>query len=222
MMQRIPEPELMNGHQQAKAYALADFEGPNSSFINAFQELAGNKEIYGRVVDLGCGPADILIRFAGLYRQTTCLGIDGSANMLDFGEQAITDAGLGKRVELVEATLPLSEKTQTNFDVILSNSLLHHLPTPHTLWQAIRQLGKKGSLVLVMDLLRPLSPEDAQGIVERYSGSEPQVLKDDFYHSLLAAYTLDEVRLQLQQSGLDCLQAEQCSDRHFCVRGQLR
>jgi len=50
---------------------------------------------------------------------------------------------------------------------------------------------------------------------------EPEVLKRDFFHSLCAAFTLDEVRTQVTRAGLDRLRCEMSSDRHCAVWGEL-
>ena len=63
MLSRTPEPEVMDGSEQSAAYANADFEAVNSAFVEALTErFPGLQE--GRVVDLGCGPADIAMRLA--------------------------------------------------------------------------------------------------------------------------------------------------------------
>jgi hypothetical protein len=47
-------------------------------------------------------------------------------------------------------------------------------------------------------LLRPDSPEAAQAIVDQYASGEPEVLRRDFYNSLLAAFTEDEIGAQFE------------------------
>jgi hypothetical protein len=47
------------------------------------------------------------------------------------------------------------------------------------------------------------------------------VLKRDFYNSLCAAFTPDEVRSQLSEASLDCLEVKTISDRHVVVSGVL-
>ncbi len=37
-MKRIPEPELMNSPEQARAYAEADFSEPHNMFVEKFAE----------------------------------------------------------------------------------------------------------------------------------------------------------------------------------------
>ena len=69
-----------------------------------------------------------------------------------------------------------------------------------------------------MDLFRPDSKESARHIVDTYAGNESKVLQADFYNSLLAAFRVDEVRSQLQQTGLK-LCCEEVSDRHLAIWG---
>ena len=72
-----------------------------------------------------------------------------------------------------------------------------------------------------MDLARPDSDVDARALVDEYASGEPEVLREDFYNSLLAAYTVAEIREQLRHSGLGLLAVEMCSDRHWMVSGRL-
>lgn len=78
---------------------------------------------------------------------------------------------------------------------------------------------KPGSPVLVMDLLRPESPEVAQAIVDQYAGGAPEILRRDFYNSLLAAFTEDEIGSQLAQMNLTRLLIDVPDDRHWVVGG---
>jgi hypothetical protein len=52
------------------------------------------------------------------------------------------------------------------------------------------------------------------------SGNEDPVLKEDFYNSLCAAFTVDEVRAQLRVAGLS-LHVEKVTDRHMRIKGHL-
>jgi hypothetical protein len=72
----------------------------------------------------------------------------------------------------------------------------------------------------VQDLMRPESPEAAQAMVDQHARGEPDVLRRDFFHSLCAAFTPDEVRTQLAAAGLDALMVEPVTDRHLVIRGQ--
>lgn len=218
-MERTPEPELMDDVAQAKAYAEADFSRENQDFVNLFREYFPDWTA-GHVIDLGCGPADIPIRFARSYPGAQITAVDASAPMIALAEKAVKEAGLADRIRLHcerFQQLTLDEPG----DAALSNSLLHHLPNPLQFWYRLKQLVKPGSAVLVMDLLRPESDEAAQAIVEQYAAGEQPILKRDFYHSLLAAYTEDEVAAQLAEMNLSRLLIDVPDDRHWVVGGLI-
>ncbi|WHZ25998.1 MAG: hypothetical protein OJF51_000793 [Nitrospira sp.] len=216
-MDRVLEPELMDDPKQAEAYALADFAEENQGFVDRFKEYFP-EFAQGKVLDLGCGPADIPIRFAKLYPSCQVIGIDASAPMIQLGEQAVKHAGLADRITLRCERFEETAGARI-VDATISNSLLHHLPNPLQFWQKLRQLVKPGAPVLVMDLLRPDSPEAAQTIVDQYAANEPDILRRDFYNSLLAAFTEDEIGSQLARMNLTRLLIDIPDDRHWVVGG---
>lgn len=211
------EPELMDDPAQADAYAAMDFSAENQGFVERFKEYFPEFS-QGTVLDLGCGPGDIPIRFAKLYPTCRVIGIDASAPMIQLGEQAVKQAGLADRV-----TLRCERYEEVSgariVDAVISNSLLHHLPNPLQFWQKLRQLVRSGAPVLVMDLLRPESPEAAQAIVDQYAAGAPDILRRDFYNSLLAAFTEDEVTTQLARMNLTRLLLDVPDDRHWVIGG---
>lgn len=220
-MQRVPEPELMNGWEQACAYADADFSEPHDYFIRLFHQTFGNIKQDAIVLDLGCGPADISRRFAQAYPDCYIHGVDAAPNMLALGHAANLQAGLIGRIELIHQHLPCASLPNESYDVIICNSLLHHLSDPSVLWRSLFQFGHTGTAVFIMDLLRPASTEQAKRLVECYADNEPDVLRADFYASLCAAFTENEVHDQLAQASLTQLQIRKVSDRHLIIYGYL-
>ncbi|MGH2364893.1 MAG: class I SAM-dependent methyltransferase [Chloroflexota bacterium] len=219
-MERILEPELMLDEPQALAYAGADFSDANAHFARLFTEKFP-AITSGTVVDLGCGPADILIRLAHALPGVSLVGIDGSEAMLGPGRRAVAEAGLEPRIHLQLGQFPNVALPVHGCAAITSNSVLHHLPDGALLWGEALRLGASGAGVLVMDLLRPSSPAEAREIVQRVSPHDPPVLREDFFNSLCAAFTLEEVRAQLHAAGLPHFQCEQVSERHLAAWGQL-
>ncbi len=219
-MNRVPEPELMTDAAQARAYAAADFAEVNQGFVNRFCAAFPDVET-GLLVDLGCGPADIPIRFARALPGITVTAVDGSEAMLALGREAILIAGVGARVRLLHARLPGLALPDRGFDGVVSNSLLHHIPEPSVFWQEVRRLGRAGAALLVMDLHRPTSLERAREIVEANATHEAPILKQDYFNSLCAAFRLDEVGDQLRTAGLWGLRCELVSDRHWAAWGRL-
>src|SRR3970282_1704719 len=98
-MERFPEPELMDDPAQALAYATADFSEPHEAFVRHFQRLFPEFK-RGRMLDLGCGAADITIRFARAYPAARLDGVDGARAMLRHAREAVAKAQLEPRVSL--------------------------------------------------------------------------------------------------------------------------
>ncbi len=219
-MERIPETELMDDPEQALAYANADFSEPHNNFVEMIRERFGDS-LTGKVLDLGCGPGDICRRFARAYPDCLIHGVDGSAAMLELGRSYTAKQKLDNRIEYFPGYLPGTELPYESYDILLSNSLLHHLRDPSILWRSIIDYGRSGSVVFVMDLLRPDSRDQAENLLSEYADNEPEILRKDFFNSLLAAYRPEEVRIQLEQNGLEQLGIEIVSDRHFIVSGYL-
>lgn len=222
-MKRVPEPELMDDPGQARAYAEADFDQPNALFVDMFVRCFPDFN-RGCILDFGCGPADIPIRFAGLFPQLELVAVDGAQSMIALADCAIERAGMSTRIRTLRWRIgqkPVPGGLERRFDAVISNSLLHHLDDPGALWRAVSKFARIHAPVLVMDLIRPQSREAANEIVEEYSGSEPEILRRDFYHSLLAAYREDEVREQLVAAGLSHFRVERISDRHLAAYGRL-
>lgn len=220
-MDRVAEPELMLDAHQARAYASADFEEPNSRFIDLLRQRLIDLPPDGVALDLGCGPGDISLRFARAFPQWTVDALDGSAAMLELGRQAADRSRLGTRVRFHEVRLPQGPAPGGPYDLIFSNSLLHHLRAPEVLWSSARQWSGAETRVFVMDLVRPESQERAGELVDRYACDEPEVLRRDFFNSLLAAYRPSEIREQLAKASLGHLEIEVVSDRHFLVWGPI-
>ena len=217
-MERILEPEIMENAEQALAYAKADFSTSNQWFVDHL--LADFPKNLGNVLDIGCGPADVPVRLGRAHPTIRITAIDGSAAMLALAQKAVEAAGLQKRIATVQGYIPGLSFDEHGFDAVLSKDLLHHLPEPMVLWSEARRLGRRGAAVYVMDLFRPVSPEAARTIVETVAGNEHPILKEDFYNSLCAAFTVDEVRSQITQASLG-LDVMQISDRHMLIRGLL-
>ncbi len=207
----------MDDREAAAAYARADFSDSNQAFVNRVIAQFGGG--FASVVDLGCGPADVVVRLARAAK-ARITAVDGSQEMLTLAREAIRVARLQERVTLLLGRLPGLPLPEHSFDAVLCKDMLHHLPDPQALWSEARRLGRPGAAVYVMDLIRPSSPLEAREIVERVSSREDPILKEDFYHSLCAAFTVDEVRAQLRVAHL-AFAVEQASDRHMAIHGRL-
>lgn len=219
MMLRVLEPELMEDAGQVFAYAKADFNRPHGEFIRRLKNVVKNPAFSGQALDLGCGPGDISCRFVKAFPSATVDAIDGSRLMIDFALNTI-DAKTLNRLNFIHGKLPDYRLPSDHYDVIFSNSLLHHLPDPQVLWQTIKKYAKPGTQIAVMDLLRPGRVYLAKTLVDMYTATEPEILRRDFYNSLLAAFSLAEIKKQLADADLP-LSVEKISDRHVFISGAI-
>ncbi|MDH3314722.1 MAG: class I SAM-dependent methyltransferase [Gammaproteobacteria bacterium] len=220
-MKRIPEPELMDASAQAEAYAEADFSESNALFVELFRGAVGEAPAGGRVLDLGCGPADIPVRLARAFPQLIVDAVDGSESMLRCARDAVQRAGFGERINLTRRRLPDQRLEMASYGAVISNSLLHHLVDPLDLWKTVIRCAGLGAAVVVMDLIRPDEEADVDALVKAYARDAPEVLRQDFRASLCAAYTLEEVAAQLEAADLTQLEPKRVSDRHWAVAGRL-
>ena len=218
-MERIPEPEIMGAEEEATVYNLADFSEINQAFANRVLELVTQPS--GVLLDCGCGPGDILMRIHTRASKFFLIGVDGSQAMIALAVKRISEQGLHNTIHFIQGDAKKINFFSNSLDVVISNSLVHHLLDPRPFWEEIRRVCKTGGIVLIRDLSRPSTVEASRDIVEKYSGTEPQLLKDLFFHSLKASFTVAEIREHLAQAGLHGLEVTMCSDRHWEVSGKI-
>ncbi len=223
----------MNEPDIVEAYSKANFDEPHNLFVRLLNELIAEKwsTIFEkqispgyRIFDIGCGTCDIPLRMAKMHPECSFDCLDGSQEMLKHAYENIHKQSMESRINLKMLTLPLPEQVSflKKCDIAISNSTLHHLQTPMVLWETIHQLSRHKSLFFVMDLLRPTSAEEAKALVLKHAADEDPLLKKEFYNSLLAAYTLEEVQEQLQKADIGEHNIKKVSDRHFVAYGFIR
>ena len=201
---------------QCQAYASANFAASNQMFVETVCGLIPATAV--TVLDVGCGPGDVMIRLAGQCPSLKITAVDGSRAMIQLATKAVENFGLSNTIETLQGYVPGLALPHGIFDAVLSKDFLHHLPDPLVFWQEIRRLIKPGGLICVMDLRRPDSAAAARAIVDAVAGEEAEILRIDFYNSLLAAFTPAEIQEQLRSAGLD-LDVTILSDRHMLIQG---
>jgi SAM-dependent methyltransferase len=100
--------------------------------------------------------------------------------------------------------------------LVISNSLVHHLPDPQSFFQEVARLVKPNGAVLIRDLLRPTSLAEIEQIVAEagdYGERQNQLFRD----SLAAALTLDEVQEFVTVAGITNYLLGQSSVRHWTL-----
>jgi ubiquinone/menaquinone biosynthesis C-methylase UbiE len=231
MLQRILEPEVMDTAAEAADYDTMDHAEVNRVFVNDFLQALGAidssvQRTKLRVLDLGTGTAQIPIELCGRSERTYVVAVDAARHMLELANRNIAAAGLSERMEtqLCDAKrLPFADG---QFDCVVSNSIVHHLPGPIAVLREALRVTRAGGLLFFRDLLRPDSAEERERLVDLYAPATGISPAGDhqramFSDSLNAALALVEIRSLVAELGFPIESVEVTSDRHWTWRGVL-
>ena len=210
-MQRVLEPEVMDTLQEAIEYDAMDFTNVNTAFAEHAISLGAS----GLVLDVGTGTARIPILICQRCPDLQILGIDLAKNMLEIGARNIETAGLQQQIslELVDSkNLPYQDG---QFDMVMSNSLVHHLPDPIPFFTEIKRVLRPNGAIFIRDLLRPVNEATINRIVESvgigYNEHQTMLFRD----SLRAAFTIPEVEEMLEIADIKGVKVYQSSELHW-------
>ncbi|WP_017317461.1 class I SAM-dependent methyltransferase [Mastigocladopsis repens] len=212
-MERVLEPEVMDSLEEAIEYDAMDFIEVNTTF--AQEAITFGPQEMGLVLDAGTGPGRIPVLLCQMRPQWQVIAIDLAQSMLEIASQHIQQAGLLQqiRLELVDTkNLPYQDE---QFDLVVSNSLVHHLPDPLPFFRELKRVLKPNGGIFIRDLFRPADETTMNALVNTIGAEYDAHQKKLFRDSLQAALTLDEVNQLISQVGLKRVKVYQSSDRHW-------
>lgn len=236
-LSRILEPEVMDTPEEAVDYDAMDHSAVNRVFVDdlmAALDVGSRKsEVGGEVpnssnpqsaipnpqfldiLDLGTGTALIPIELCRRYEPCRVLAADAAANMLDLARYNIEVHSLTERIQLAQVDAKSLPFQSGMFDVVMSNSIIHHIPEPiHVLREAVRVV-RPGGLLFFRDLLRPETTDELNHFVDTYAAGANDHQRRMFAESLHAALSLDEIRALIGSLGFDPQTTRQTTDRHW-------
>lgn len=220
-MHRTLEPEVMDTVEDAEEYDAMDFSGTDTLFAETAAALIGEAR-GGRALDIGTGTAKIPILLLARRPDMTVLAVDMADEMLRVAARNLETAGLTRACTLARMDAKALDTPPASFDLVMSNSIAHHIPEPLDLFREIARVTKPDGAILVRDLLRPESQDAAWAIVNRVAAGDSARQKQLFFDSLCAALTLEEVREMVATAGLSGARVVQSSDRHWSVERSRR
>lgn len=221
MMARVLEPEVMDTIEDAEEYDAMDFVEPDTRFAEAALELVRSRP-RPRVLDLGTGTARIPFLMLERRADLDILGVDMSTSMLTVARRSALARGLGDRLELREMDAKALAVEAASYDLVISNSVAHHIPDPTDLFRQIARAVRPDGAILVRDLFRPETDDSAMEIVERVAPDDTDKQKKLLFDSLKAALTVGEVREMAHRAGLRDVVVAKVSDRHWSLERGLR
>jgi ubiquinone/menaquinone biosynthesis C-methylase UbiE len=220
---RTPEPEVMDTEQEARDYDAMDHREVNARFV---ADLLAVGVPLRRVLDVGTGTALIPIELCRRDAHVQVEAVDLAAHMLAVAERNVAREGLGARVRVARADAKGTAWKDGEFDAVMSNSIVHHIPEPRTALGEMARLVRSGGLLFVRDLERPESQARVAELVAIYApipDAAPDVRATHerqralFEASLLAALTVDEVRAIVAPLGIPASAVRTTSDRHWTL-----
>jgi ubiquinone/menaquinone biosynthesis C-methylase UbiE len=213
-MDRILEPEVMDTWLEATAYDAMDFVAVNTAFATDAIELDPHAI---KILDIGTGTARIPILMCQQRPQYLITGVDLAQSMSIVGQRNIAEAGLSQRIRLELVDAKRMPYPDLEFDMLISNSLVHHLPDPLSFFHEIKRLVRPGGAILIRDLIRPASDAIVNDLVSKFGGTYDLHQQQLFHDSLKAALTLVEVQELIDRVGLAQVKLTQSSDLHWTI-----
>ena len=218
---RILEPEEMAGADEAAEYDAMDFGTTDDLFVERAVELSHPGSW---IVDIGCGNAKIPLAISSRAPHATVCAVEMSQEMLAVAvrHRAKADAA-AQSMSLVRGDAKQLPFATGSVDFIISNSLIHHIPDPSSVFREIaRVLKNSGSAprILIRDLVRPEDETELRSLAEKYSAGWSPLQRRLYVDSLHAALSLEEVRAYAADAGLHGVHVQQITDRHWSLESQ--
>jgi ubiquinone/menaquinone biosynthesis C-methylase UbiE len=219
MLERVLEQEIMDSEQDAHEYAAFDNTAVNDEFVEHALTLTPTS---GVVLDIGTGPGDIAVLLATRAPGLRVVAIDLGEHMLKLARANVVRAGLADRIEVLRVNAKTTGRPAASFDMVIANSLVHHMPEPLELFREMARIARPGAGIFVKDLHRPESESELQKLVDTYAAGCTPYQVQSFADSLRAGLTVEEISRICTSVGWGDVTVRRCSDRHWCVERAAR
>ena len=216
-------PEVAGRLAEAEARRAAQsrlFFERNAGDFEAHEDLIADYDQYGDLaaalleralpdggeaaLEVGPGDGRFLHRLAHHFEQVS--GLESSDVMLARARQRIQDAGLAN-VELLRGDWPQAAPPR-QFDAVVLNMVLHHLPTPADCFITAARRLRQGGALLVTELCRHDQSWARERCGDQWLGFDEEELKD---WAQRAGLRLLEIQFLAQRNGF---QVQVCSFVH--------
>ncbi|MGA2323950.1 MAG: class I SAM-dependent methyltransferase [Sedimentisphaerales bacterium] len=155
---------------------------PGSVFYNALSSSAIFMKHYelaaedilshcsqGTLLDIGTGPARLLLELHQQSPGMRLVGIDSSAAMVTQAKQNVAEAGLSEFIEVKEGSANHIPFPDQSFDIVVSTVSMHHWKQPEACLNEIYRVLKDNSFALIYDLVSD-TPKSTLSEIKREFG----------------------------------------------------
>ena len=148
---------------RAYAYANADFSNSNELFLEKLFEFCSITD-ETKILDVGCGDGEIPIK---IYKKTKSkiTVLDGSSAMLDEFSKKMSANNIDD-IKIIQGRYEDTHLSEKSFDILISNSVLHHVKSPKKFWEKSFNLVRQQGQIVLMDLFRPSNEHELLTILE--------------------------------------------------------
>ncbi len=220
-LSRILETEVMDAPAEALDYDAMDHAAVNRVFVDDLLAAIASipqsalRNPQWDILDLGTGTALIPIELCSRFEQCRVMACDAAVSMLDQARYNLAAYNFNDRIQLRQVDAKALPFFETKFDVVMSNSIVHHIPDPISVLREAVRVARPGGLLFIRDLVRPATEAERQNLVETYAAGANDHQRQMFADSLHAALTLDEIRDLVASLGFARESVTQTSDRHW-------
>jgi ubiquinone/menaquinone biosynthesis C-methylase UbiE len=221
MIDRQLEPEAMDTVEDASEYDSMDHSTVNARFVADFllavQDLG--RASLGRqfVIDVGTGTARIPIELCQAQPEVRVVAIDLAGEMLKVAKRNVSSALLADRITLQAARVTALPFRDGCSPMVMSNSLIHHLPDPAAAFRELARIVARDGIVFVRDLFRPASQSEVERLVDAHAADATPSQRGLLADSLRAALTLQDVSDAIAGLPLSPISLSHTSDRHWTL-----
>lgn len=117
-----------------------------------------NVQLGDEAIDVCCGTADWAISLAAASKTGRVIGLDFSDQMLVYGEQKVTRAGLKDQVQLVQGNAMQLPYPDNSFDHATIGFGLRNVPDVYQVINEMRRVVRPGGQVVSLELSKPIWP----------------------------------------------------------------
>lgn len=142
---------------------------PGSTFYNAISKTSVFQRHYeliakdilnycseGRLLDIGTGPAWLLMKLHQQSPRLRVIGLDASPTMVAKAQKNMAIAGLSDIIEVKEGKANHMPFADSYFDIVVSTGSIHHWKEPTACLNEIYRVLKHGGYALMYDLVSDL------------------------------------------------------------------
>lgn len=235
MLKRTLEPEVMDTADDAREYDAMDHAAVNAVFVDDLLAAMSDWSQGGwgradhrkaavpsspqqrglQILDLGAGTAQIPIELARRAPDVHITAVDAAASMLALARMNIDAARLDDRIQFTLADAKRLPFASASFLVVISNSIVHHLPEPRAAIAEAIRVTAPGGLLFHRDLARPSDEPALQILVSTYAAESTPYQRNLFADSLRAALTVEEMADLVASFGFSRGTVRMTSDRHW-------